>query len=233
MEKKNEGLKSFLITLAVIIFSIVLFIVKIFINSIPKEDFPLVTPIIVGVILVASVGYLIYTIFFSKDSFYRKKYLEKKTNKEKKEKTLKEVYKNEKKTGDRKVNRIYFMVISTIFLITLIGLFYWFEYRPTEIKKSCAYTTFTIPEVKEVSKEEAESSKLENEFCKEQIELNLNLNDGEEINIRAIDRLFLEDECDRKYPIKEETEYQPQKESRREATEREYNNCLRRNGLLQ
>jgi len=35
----------------------------------------------------------------------------------------------------------------------------------------------------------------------------------------VIDRLFLEEECDRKYPMEEEKEYQPQKESRRDATE--------------
>jgi hypothetical protein len=52
------------------------------------------------------------------------------------------------------------------------------------------------------------------------------------MDLGAIDRWFVENECDNRYPIKEETEYQPQKEDRRDATEKEYENCLKRNGLL-
>ena len=51
-------------------------------------------------------------------------------------------------------------------------------------------------------------------------------------DLDATDRWIVEEECNRRYPIKEETEYQPQKEDRRDATGKEYENCLRRNGLL-
>jgi len=103
MGNKNGGFKSFLITLAVILFSVVGFIIKIFINSTPIEDFPSFTPIIFVVIIVASVGYLIYEMFFGKDSFYRKKRLENRAKREEdlkrthEGKTLKEIYEDEYK----------------------------------------------------------------------------------------------------------------------------------------
>ncbi|MFA7627994.1 MAG: hypothetical protein WCY37_01045 [Candidatus Dojkabacteria bacterium] len=243
MEKKKGGFKSFLITLAVILFSVVGFVIKLFINSTPTEDFPSFTPIIFVVIIVASVGYSLYAIFFGNDSFYRKKRLEKRAKREEElkgtheGKTLKEIYEKEEKKERVKINKkTNWTLVSLIIFILLCvigGSFYWFEYRPTEIKKNCSYTTFTIPEVKAISKEEAEFSKLENEFCKEQIEISSNLNDSEKMDMQAIDRFILENECNRRYPIKEETEYQPSKEDRRDATEKEYNDCLRRNGLLQ
>lgn len=106
MEKKKGGFKGFLITLAVILFSVVGFVIKIFINSTPIEDFPSFTPIIFVVIIVASVGYLIYEMFFGKDSFYRKKRLENRAKREEdlkrthEGKTLKEIYEDEYKKDD-------------------------------------------------------------------------------------------------------------------------------------
>ena len=255
MEKKNEGIKGFLITLAVILFSVVLFIIKIFINSTPTEDFPSFTPIVIGTIFVASIGYLIYAMFFGKDSFYRKKRLENRDEKQKglkrahEGKTLKEIYEKEDKKErviiNKRTNWTLISLIIFILLCVLGGSFYWFEYRPTEIKKNCSYTTFTIPEVKAISKEEAEFSKSKNESCKEQSETILNeVLSGESagylkwqrqnsMDLEAIDKWIVENECDNRYPIKEEAEYQPPKEDRRDATEKEYNDCLRRNGLLQ
>jgi hypothetical protein len=118
-----------------------------------------------------------YAMFFGKDSFYRKKRLEKRAKKEEdlkrihKGKTLKEIYEKEDKKErviiNKKTNWILISLIIFILLCVVGGSFYWFEYRPTEIKKNCSYTTFTIPEVKAISKEEAESSKSKNESCKE------------------------------------------------------------------
>lgn len=237
MENNKGGFKGFLITLAVILFSVVGFIVKILINSTPIEDFPSFTPIVIGTIFVASVGYLIYAMFFGKDSFYRKKRLEKKANhgKDQKGKTLREIYQDKKETVNRKITPIYLVIIAVIVLTVLGGLFYWFEYRPTEIKKNCSYTYFSIPEVKAVSREEAQSSKLANELCKEQIEISLPeyTQWKEGFDTRAVDQWVKESECNREYPIKEETEYQPQKDSRRDATKEEYEKCLRRSGILE
>lgn len=253
MEKKNGGFKSFLITSTVILFSVVLFIIKIFINSTPTEDFPSFTPIVIGTIFVASIGYLIYAMFFGTDSFYRKKRLEKRAKRQEElkktheGKTLKEIYEKEDKKERVKINKktnwTLVSLIIFILLCVLGGSFYWFEYRPTEIKKNCSYTTFTIPEVQAISKEEAESSKSKNESCKEQSDTILNevlpnlsgydkWRRQQSDDLDAIDRWIVEEECDRRYPIKEETEYQPQKEGRKDATEKEYNDCLRRNGLL-
>ncbi|NLD25658.1 hypothetical protein GX656_03430 [Candidatus Dojkabacteria bacterium] len=253
MEKKNGGFKGFFVTLAVILFSVVSFIIKIFINSTPIEDFPSFTPIVIGTIFVASIGYLIYAMFFGTDSFYRKKRLENRAKREEElkrtheGKTLKEIYEKEDKKERVKINKktnwTLISLIIFILLCVLGGSFYWFEYRPTEIKKNCSYTTFTIPEVQAISKEEAESSKSKNESCKEQSDTILNevlpnlsgydkWRRQQSDDLDAIDRWIVEEECDRRYPIKEETEYQPQKEGRKDATEKEYNDCLRRNGLL-
>lgn len=157
MEKKKGGLKSFLTTSAVILFSVVLFIARILINSIPKEDFPWVTPIVIGLIFVASVGYLIYAIFFSKDSFYRKKYLEKKTGKEK-EKTLRELFEEEKEDAPhkKKTNWILIVLAITIILSLIGGAFYWFEYRPTQIRKDCSWTEYRPGKWREARESEYE-----------------------------------------------------------------------------
>jgi hypothetical protein len=253
MEKKKGGFKGFLTNLIAVLFSIGFFIVGVIINALPREDFPWVTPMIIGVVFIASIGYLIYAMFFGTDSFYRKKRLEKRAEKQEElkrtheGKTLKEIYEKEDKKERVKINKKTNWILISLLIFTLFsvlgGSFYWFEYRPTEIKKNCSYTTFTIPEVQAISKEEAESSKSKNESCKEQSDTILNevlpnlsgydkWRRQQSDDLDAIDRWIVEEECDRRYPIKEETEYQPQKEGRKDATEKEYNDCLRRNGLL-
>ena len=140
MEKKKGGFKGFLITLAIILFSVVGFVIKIFINSTSIEDFPSFTPIIFVVIIVASVGYSLYAIFFGDDSFYRKKRLEKRAKREEElkrsheGKRLKEIYEKEEKKErviiNKKTNWTLVSLIIFILLCVLGGSFYWFEYRP-------------------------------------------------------------------------------------------------------
>ena len=128
MENKKGGFKGFLITLAVILFSVVSFIIKILINSTPTEDFPSFTPIVIGAIFVASVGYLVYEMFFGKDSFYRKKRLEKRAKKKEdlkrthEGKTLNEIFakknKQERVIINKKTNWI--LISLTIFILLCV-----------------------------------------------------------------------------------------------------------------
>ena len=247
MENKKGGFKGFLTILAVILFSVVSFIIKIFINSTPIEDFPSFTPIVIGAILIASLGYLIYAMFFGKDSFYRKKRLEKRAKKEEdlkrthEGKTLKEIYEKEDKKErviiNKKTNWILISLIIFILLCLIGGSFYWFEYRPTEIRKSCSYVKVTIPEVKEVTIDEAESSKEENTNCKKKIVSSGNCTDidsrhSDLFDVEAFLRWMDCEDCDSRYPIKEQTTYQPSREEYREASKEEYERCLRNNGII-
>lgn len=248
MEKKNGGFKSFLITLAVILFSVVGFIIKIFINSTPIEDFPSFTPIIFVVIIVASVGYSLYAIFFGTDSFYRKKRLEKRAKRQEElkrtheGKTLKEIYEKEDKKERVKINKktnwTLVSLIIFILLCVLGGSFYWFEYRPTEIRKSCSYVKVIIPEVQEVTKSESERSKEENTSCKKEIVSSGNCTDidsrhSDLFDVEAFKRWLDCEGCDSEHPFKEQTSYQPSREEYREASEEEYEKCLRSNGIVE
>ena len=164
MENKKGGFKGFLITLAVILFSVVSFIIKILINSTPTEDFPSFTPIVIGGIFLASVGYLIYEMFFGQDSFYRKKRLEKRAKKKEelkktnKEKTLREIFEEKKNVTSKKrwVNWILIALTTTILLSLIGGAFYWFEYRPTQIKKDCSWTEYKTGKWREAKESEYE-----------------------------------------------------------------------------
>lgn len=164
MENEKGGFKVFLITLAVILFSVVGFIIKIFINSTPIEDFPSFTPIIFVVIIVASVGYSLYAIFFGNDSFYRKKRLENRAKREEelkktyKEKTLREIFEEKKNVTSKKrgANWILIALITTVLLSLIGGAFYWFEYRPTQIKKDCSWTEYKTGKWREAKESEYE-----------------------------------------------------------------------------
>ena len=127
-----------------------------------------------------------------------------------------------------KNNRL--LIIITIFLLLILGVgaFYWFEYRPYKIKQDCSYITVTIPEVLEVTTEQAQVNRKENKDCKERVS-----EKSEQEELSNIETLFEEDKCDLEYPIQEEQEYQPERQEIKEASEEEYSNCLRRNGLLE
>ena len=124
MEKKKGGFKGFVITLAVILFSVVSFIVGVLINSISREDFPSFTPILMGVIFVIFTGYAIYVIFFSKDSFYRKKRLEKKAQNEIDHKTIAQVKTFEQKKKKKSVseNKRKNWIVIALTISAFIGL---------------------------------------------------------------------------------------------------------------
>ncbi len=56
--------------------------------------------------------------------------------------------------------------IIIIVLIVILGAFYWFQLRPTNIKKSCSQQITIIPADVGVTKEQAEQNANEFEQCK-------------------------------------------------------------------
>lgn len=75
-----------------------------------------------------------------------------------KEKTLREIFeeKAEIATKKRGTNWILIVIIITILLSLMGGAFYWFEYRPTQIKKDCSWTEYKTGEWREARESEYE-----------------------------------------------------------------------------
>lgn len=118
-----------------------------------------------------------------------------------------------------KTNSIFFV---PALLVVFAGLFYWYEYRPTEIRRECSWSPYSIP-AKEasagVTKEEAVTRCLQNlsDFSKEFT------NDAswESFNRQAC----MKSEAEPPRPAELE------RTAWRQATDKEYTQCLRNNGL--
>lgn len=102
-----------------------------------------------------------------------------------------------------------------IFIIALVILgiaFYWFQIRPTSIKKECSWTTKTIPADPGVTKEQAEvNNEAFNSQCSKE-------------GVKSVKCWLLEKDTKERASSQE-------KEETREATDKEYKQCLRQNGL--
>lgn len=104
-----------------------------------------------------------------------------------------------------------------IVVIVISGfLFYWFQLRPSNIKKSCSWITETIPANAGVTKDQADINKKIYDKCI--------ASDWVCEKPADIGRIGL-------MRITEETPAQPEKEVTRDATKKEYDLCLRQNGL--
>jgi len=99
-----------------------------------------------------------------------------------------------------------------IVAVVILGLaFYWFQLRPTMIKKECSWFTQVISADAGITKEQADAMRKES---------------LEQCGKRSTGMPCLLD----KYS--EERDPQPGKQITRDATKSEYDACLRRNGLL-
>lgn len=107
-----------------------------------------------------------------------------------------------------------------IVVIVISGLlFYWFQLRPSNIKKSCSWITETIPADAGITKEQAEVNKKTYEEC---LASNWKcVRTKEQLNLG---RIGLERDGVERMP-------QPETEETRDATKKEYDLCLRQNGL--
>lgn len=75
-----------------------------------------------------------------------------------KEKTLREIFEEKVEVASKKrgTNWILIAIIITIFLGLIGGAFYWFEYRPTQIKKDCSWTEYETGKWREARESEYE-----------------------------------------------------------------------------
>lgn len=75
-----------------------------------------------------------------------------------KEKTLREIFEQKAEVTSKKrvTNWILIALIATILLSLIGGAFYWFEYRPTQIKKDCSWTEYETGKWREARESEYE-----------------------------------------------------------------------------
>jgi hypothetical protein len=101
--------------------------------------------------------------------------------------------------------------IFIVILVTLGAIFYWFQIRPVSIKKNCSWVTETIEADPGVTKEQAEVNKKAFDIC-----VAGGLCEGSRVE-----------------KWRNSTERPPSQErtETNEATEKEYNMCLRQHGL--
>lgn len=108
-----------------------------------------------------------------------------------------------------------YKIIIIVGLVILGGAFYWFQIRPTTIKRNCSWFTEIIKADPGITKEQAEINKIK-------------LNNGEcsnsEGRLTSFSCYMLEKDTKERPP-------QPEKEVTNEATKNEYDMCLRQNGL--
>jgi len=76
----------------------------------------------------------------------------------KKERTLREIFeeKAEVVSNEKKTNWILIVLVIIILLSLIVGAFYWFEYRPTQIKKDCSWTEYETGRWREARESEYE-----------------------------------------------------------------------------
>ncbi len=111
----------------------------------------------------------------------------------------------------KKIKQYRYIILIGIIILGLA--FYWYEWKPTQIKKECSWFTNIIPADIGVTKEQAEVNKAK--LLKECPTSNSSL-----ISVKC-------------WAMKDTVERPPQleKEEIREATKSEYDTCLRQNGL--
>lgn len=103
-----------------------------------------------------------------------------------------------------------------IIVLVILGIaFYWFQLRPVSIKKNCSWVTEKIPADPGVTKEQADVNKKIYDQC---------ISSNWQCNNPKLGRFLLEWETHERLPKIE-------KEETRGATDKEYNQCLRQNGL--
>jgi uncharacterized membrane protein YhaH (DUF805 family) len=74
------------------------------------------------------------------------------------EKTLREIFEEKAETVSKRkdTNWILIIIVISILLSLIGGAFYWFEYRPTQIKKDCSWTEYKTGKWREAKESEYE-----------------------------------------------------------------------------
>jgi hypothetical protein len=141
------------------------------------------------------------------------------------------------------LNKYSLILFLPALFVVFAGLFYWYEYRPSEIPRECSWAPYNVPATEAfagITKEEAERKNTEmSSNCQglgdedKFSEFNNRYSDNrswESLNKQAREEAL----C--KTFIIEATEEaprpaEPERTAWRQATDREYTQCLRNNGL--
>ena len=140
-----------------------------------------------------------------------------------------------------KENKNTFIILAII-LIILAFIFYWFQLRPTNIKKNCSQKITTIPADAGVTKEQAELNAKEFEKCKLKFPEIPFTGEGQEgfnvfMALSMKNKLYdkQREEIDKCYDLSRNiVERDPSPERKvigTESNENKYNQCLRQHGL--
>lgn len=111
------------------------------------------------------------------------------------------------------------LVVLVIILVLIGGAFYWYEWRPTKIKKDCSWVQKHSDTDIGLSKEDA---KIEKEKCIEEANKNREYGTWGDLNYNS-----KIDVCNSLW----QSTPQPAKNWYEPASEKEYEYCLRKNGL--
>jgi hypothetical protein len=113
-------------------------------------------------------------------------------------------------------NKLSKLSLAALIVLMIGGLFYWYEWRPAEIRRECSWVKVTVPEQPRITKEEALASMKSEEYLK-------CLNDNAEIK-EGYRRL-----CD--LYLKEEQEHVPEKIYYKKSQKEQYEFCTHEKGL--
>jgi len=130
------------------------------------------------------------------------------------------------------LNKQTFLIIVIVFISMCLGLFYWLEIRPVVIRRSCSWVKTiepSIPARTAMTEDELRQQGLL-EDCSTQSLID------KYYQYKRIKPYSDGDNCNKKNQLTIEKYSKPQdeipeKEVKREATEKEYQSCLRHNGL--
>ncbi len=127
------------------------------------------------------------------------------------------------------------LFVPALFVV-FAGLFYWYEYRPTEIRRECSWTPYTVP-AKEafagMTKEEAEQKNAETSSnCRDKFP-NFTEAFSDERSWDSLNEKAKNYAPCNVFPAKEESPRpaEPERTAWRQSSDREYTQCLRNNGL--
>jgi hypothetical protein len=133
-----------------------------------------------------------------------------------------------------RIVRVWMAYRVVLIVAVVVGaVFYWYELRPSRIKHECSWTEYRVdaqPADFGVSKEEEARSIDEFDSCAKEYQQkmdSLQKNTWDYINLRAARDMA----CKERLFYREPSPATPERVERREATEEEYQFCLRDKGL--
>ncbi len=116
---------------------------------------------------------------------------------------------------DKYIKQNKYPIIIIPIVVILGFLFYWFQIRPTNIKKNCSWTTETIEADPGITKEQVEQNKIK---CKTSVSKTSSSNMFDSTPLGCSEDI-------------KERPPQPEYDETTEATKEEYDMCLRQHGL--